>query len=302
MLWVMMAKKAYQFFIFLVRFSGLPAFFRFFFARNCVSMVIYHNPKPEVFEMHLEYFARKYHLISISELIGALDSGNFQNLPKYSLVVTLDDGWKENVDLLPVVKKFKFKPVVFLSSNLIGTERHFWWTTCEPSKVDALKSMSNRERINELRQRYSYNHEKEYAGERQALSYQEIEKMKSNVDFGLHTCNHPVLTRCTTEEKRKEIRDCKTQLEALLGEPVISFSYPNGDYDDECIEILKECGVKVARTTDAGWNHPLSNPYKLKVTGVSDNSSKNKLIAELTGIPMFLQYLSIGRINGVKSN
>jgi peptidoglycan/xylan/chitin deacetylase (PgdA/CDA1 family) len=160
--------------------------------------------------------------------------------------------------------------------------------------------MTNSKRMSVLLIRYLYDFDKEYVGERQALSLQEIDMMKMDVDFGLHTCNHPILTKCSTEEKRHEIVECKTRVEEILGHPVVSFSYPNGDYDDECIEILKESGVKIARTTDAGWNHARLNPYKLKVTGVSDNSSKNKLIAELTGIPMFLQYLSLGRINGIK--
>ena len=96
--------------------------------------------------------------------------------------------------------------------------------------------------------------------------------------------------------------ECKSEIERILGNQIDTFSYPNGDYDDECIELLKECGLKIARTTDAGWNNQGSDPLKLKVTGVSDHGSLNKLIAELTGIPMYFQYFFEGSLNGVKNN
>ncbi len=153
-----------------------------------------------------------------------------------------------------------------------------------------------------MKEKYQYFPDKEYRGDRQALNLSEIEEMKEYVDFSLHTCYHPILTRCSLEEKRKEIMECKSEIERILGSQIDSFSYPNGDYDDECIELLKECGLKIARTTDAGWNSQASDPLKLKVTGVSDHGSLNKLIAELTGIPMYFQYFFEGSLNGVKNN
>jgi peptidoglycan/xylan/chitin deacetylase (PgdA/CDA1 family) len=295
-----MIKAGYSLLLFFIRYSGLAGLIRFCIARKRITIVHYHNPNPEVFEEHVKYLSANYHLISLNEVISAFYIKSFKNIPEYALVITLDDGWKENYNLLPIIRDYNFKPTIFLTSNLIDTERHFWWTTCNAKEVNRLKGLSNRERIAELKEKCLYDPQKEYLTDRQALNFAEIEEMKEYVDFGLHTCNHPVLTKCTYEEKRREIIECKFSVEEMLGCQVESFSYPNGDYDDECIEILKECGVKIARTTDAGWNNFLSNQYKLKVTGVSDNGSRNKLIAELTGIPMFFQYLFTGSFTGKK--
>jgi peptidoglycan/xylan/chitin deacetylase (PgdA/CDA1 family) len=262
--------------------------------------VHYHNPTPETFEMHIKYLKAKYNLIPLSEALSTSTSSSFKRMPKYALVITLDDGWKENYSLLPIIKAFNFKPTIFLTSNVINTKRHFWWTTCNKLDIKNLKKHPNSKRLSELKEIHLYDQEKEYNTERQALNLSELKEMKEYVDFGLHTCNHPVLTKCTYEEKRTEIIDCKKDIETMLEYKVESFSYPNGNYDNECIEILKECGIKTARTTDVGWNHKKTDPYKLKVTGVSDNGSKSKLIAELTGIPMFVQYLFTGSFNGKK--
>jgi len=262
--------------------------------------VHYHNPTPETFEMHIKYLKAKYNLIPLNKAISALSSISFTNIPKYALVITLDDGWKENYNLLPIIRNYDFKPTIFLTSNVINTKRHFWWTTCNQLDINTLKKHPNYKRLSELKEKYLYDPQKEYITERQALNLSELKEMQKYVDFGLHTCNHPVLTKCTYEEKRTEIIDCKKDIESALDCKVESFSYPNGNYDNECIEILKECGIKSARTTDVGWNHEKSNLYKLKVTGVSDNGSKSKLIAELSGIPMFVQYLFTGSFNGKK--
>jgi peptidoglycan/xylan/chitin deacetylase (PgdA/CDA1 family) len=285
----------------LIRFTGTANLVRFLLSKNRISIVLYHNPKPDIFEKHLSYLSKKYNIIPLSKLIDAIDTNNFKDIPKYALIVTIDDGWKENYELLPVIKKYKFKPTVFLTSHIIDTERHFWWTKCKNGEAKSLKNVTNTQRLKTLNEKYQYHPDKEYAGDRQALNRDEIERMKEVVDFGIHTCYHPVLIQCSLQEKKEEILESKSRIENILGHPVYSFSYPNGNYDNDCIDILKECGIKVARTTDAGWNSKRLNKYMLKVTGVSDHSSKNKLIAELTGIPMFLQYLFIGSFNGTKT-
>lgn len=286
-----MISRLFSFCYFLIRFSGLADFFRHCFSRNNVSIVMYHNPKPEVFEKHLKYINRKYNLISLSTFSEAFKSGNLQNIPKYALIVTFDDGWKENYHLLPLISQYKFRPTIFLTSHIIDTERCFWWTKCKAEEIEHLKKLPNRERLKHLKEKYRFHFKKNYSGERQALNLAEINKMKAHIDFGLHTCYHPILTQCTFQEKRAEIIECKNEIERKIGTQPEFFAFPNGDYDAECIEILQECGVTFARTTEVGWNNHKSHPHKLKIRAISDNGSVTKLAAELTGIPLFIQSL-----------
>jgi poly-beta-1,6-N-acetyl-D-glucosamine N-deacetylase len=297
-----MTGKIYSLIHLLIRFSGIADLCRLIFAKNNVSIILYHNPKPEIFEKHLKYLCRRYNLISLAEFSQAICTKDWKSIPSYALIITMDDGWKENYNLLPVIIQFRIRPTIFLTSHIINTERHFWWTTCNIKDIERLKNIPNKQRMNELLEECKYYPEKEYVSDRQALNIPEIKIMKDYVDFGLHTCFHPILTSCSHEEKRNEIMISKITIERILGRVTETFAYPNGDYDQECIEMLKECGIKIARTIDAGWNNKSSDPYKLKVTGVSDDGSISKLMAELTGIPMFFQYLSKGSFNGRKNS
>lgn len=296
-----MIRYLYTVVFFLIRYSGLAALIRFVYARNRVSIVLYHNPAPDDFKRHLEYISRKYNLISLPDLRHAMNIGNMKSIPKYALIVTMDDGWKENFELVPLFMKYGFRPTIFLTSHIVGTNRHYWWTHCPEKEIDHLKVLSGEKRAAILMEKYAFEKNMEFPGDRQALSYDEIHKMKEYVDFGLHTCYHPILPKCSHAEKKEEIFSCVSKVEEVLGYRADTFAYPNGDYDQESIEMLKEAGVKIARSIDAGWNDNLSDPYRLKVTGVSDNASLTKLIAELTGISMFVQYMVYGSFNGKKN-
>jgi peptidoglycan/xylan/chitin deacetylase (PgdA/CDA1 family) len=285
----------------IIRFSGIAFLIKKVIARKKATIIVYHNPTPQKFEEHLGYLSKRYNFISLSELSTALYSGNWKNIPDYAMVITFDDGWKENFNLLDIIIKYKIKPIIFLTSHIINTEKKFWWTECRSQDLSILKKISNGQRLLELQEKSDFHQEKEFPGDRQALNMPEIEKMKGFVEFGLHTCYHPVLTKCTKDEKRSEIIEGKVKVEELLEIPCETFSYPNGDYDDECIRILKETNIKIARSVDIGWNSYKTDPYKLKITGVSDDGSINKLASELTGIPMYFQYFSQGNFSGIKA-
>ena len=297
-----MLRLFYHLFLLLIRFSGIAFVLRKLVLKNKISILMYHNPRPAVFEKHLKFLSKRFHLISMNEFSQVLYKKDAPAIPDYALVITIDDGWKENYHLLPVIMKYKFRPLIFLASHIVNSERHFWWTESSPEAMGHLKRLPNHKRLEAMQQRFQFYPEKEFPGKRQALSGEEIKEMQPWVDFGLHTCFHPVLSQCSTAQKREEIGNGKTTLEKMLEQPIEHFAYPNGDYDRESIEILKACGIKTARTTDAGFNSRHSDPYTLKITGVSDTGSVNKLAAEMTGIPLYLQHLFFSRsLNGRKN-
>lgn len=68
------------------------------------------------------------------------------------------------------------------------------------------------------------------------------------VTIGVHGMNHIILTKASYEEKRIEIKESKIKIEELIGKGLNYFAYSHGQFDCECIEIVKNVGYKAAFT------------------------------------------------------
>lgn len=286
--------KGTLFFIF--RYSGLTTLLRWILARKKVTVLVYHNPSSEQFFAQMNYCNKRYTFISFSRLIQTLQSGDWSDMPKYPLVVTFDDGWKENFKLVDTFSEFSIRPIIFVTSGIVGTSRKFWWTVCQNEDVEHYKSMSNSDRLLYLKEKYGYDTEREYEGEQQALDIPDLEELKNHVEFGSHTENHPILNRCQEEEIKLEISKGKSRLEDILNIDVSHFAYPNGDYNLTILEQAKKCGIQGARTLDVGWVSKRSNPHRLRAMYISDDGSFDKFSSELLGIPQFLVGLAEGNL------
>ena len=71
-------------------------------------------------------------------------------------------------------------------------------------------------------------------------------------EVGAHTLSHARLLRLDIATCRREIVQCKAELEDLLGVPVQHFCYPFGEYASEHVAIVAESGFTTATTTRRG--------------------------------------------------
>lgn len=281
-----------------IRLSGIYTILNNWIINRKVTIVLYHNPKPSVFEKHMAFVNRHYSFISLDSLVDALITKDWTTIPDNSIVITFDDGHSENYNLIDVFKKFNIKPTIYCCSEIICTNRHFWWKEISSDKIEILKRLTNKKRISELKEKYNFTNIKEY-NSKQSLSFTQIQELNKHAIIGSHTLFHPILTCCDEEEIQNEIINSKLQIENITNGKCNHFCFPNGDYDKRVIEIVKNAGYKSARTIDVGWNDINTDPYKLKITGISDNASLNQVIAQLTGITMYLRYLSKGKLRGL---
>lgn len=80
---------------------------------------------PETFRMHMHVLKSRYDLTHIDVWIKKKKK-NIQ-LPKISVAITFDDGWKDNYDYaFPVLKEYEVPATIFLVSDYIGTKYRFW--------------------------------------------------------------------------------------------------------------------------------------------------------------------------------
>lgn len=268
---------------------GIFKFFRFIY-QNKVTIIVYHNPVPELFEKHLKYMIKYFHIISLSEFVTAVREEKYSQLPGRSLIITIDDGHKNNYYLLPLIKKYKITPTIYLVSDIVCTNRKFWWSIPNSKKEIALiKTLSNKEKNLYLFKKYNFSLDKEFSfDERSALSKNEIIEMNPFVDFQSHTCFHPILTRCSDEELIEELLLSKQKLETLLNKKIKHISYPNGDFNANVISKVKSFGYLSARSTNSGHSTKKSGLYRLKIVGVSETNIKHRLELDLLGIPLLI--------------
>lgn len=85
--------------------------------------------------------------------------------------------------------------------------------------------------------------------------------------IGAHTMNHPILARLSAAEAEAEIAEGRDALEAMLGEPVRHFAYPNGkpvqDYDAVSVAIVKRLGFDSAVSTAWGAASASTDPHQV---------------------------------------
>ncbi|MBX2894285.1 MAG: polysaccharide deacetylase family protein [Cyclobacteriaceae bacterium] len=268
---------------------GIHHFVRFL-KRHKTSFILYHDPDPIIFRKHIAYLSKRYSIISLDDFLTYQKKPNAK-LPDYSMVITFDDGHKGNFQLLETLATFNIKPTVYVCTGIVTTNRKFWFKL-SGIPVGSMKKLNNQERLEQLKQLIDFSPEMEFSiNDRDALSQEEIRQLNQYIDFQSHTHFHPILTTCDEATANAEIVRSRSELSKIVSNPVLHFAYPNGDYSKREIALLKQAGYQSARTTDVGWNVKSTDPFRLKITGVSDRAPLWMLKAELTGIPGYFYNL-----------
>ena len=126
---------SYIFFILAVVFV---VFFLLLEDKYVVPVVMYHNiaptdvPQantvtPESFARQMAYLKRHgYRVMKVDDLVQGIKMGKM--FPHNSVVITFDDGYKDNyIYAFAVLKKYQFPAIVFVVSDLIGQEGYLNW-------------------------------------------------------------------------------------------------------------------------------------------------------------------------------
>jgi poly-beta-1,6-N-acetyl-D-glucosamine N-deacetylase len=276
----------------LLRWCGLPRFWRFWLQRGKVTILCYHDPAPDVLAAHVAQLRNDYSIMSLRDFVAWHRSGGRETLPRNPLVITLDDGHAGNARLLDLVMRDTLPITILLCSGIVGTQRHFWWkevgTVADRTR---LKNLPDEERLREL-ERWGYQETASYP-DRQALSREEIRTMAPYIDFQAHTRLHPLLPKCTANRAMEEILGCKDDLVRDFGLDIYAFAYPNGDNSDRDVDLVRQAGYTCALTTEEGGNDDSTDVYRLKRIIISDNAGVDELVVKASGF-----WAALNRLRG----
>ncbi|HVP13525.1 MAG TPA: polysaccharide deacetylase family protein [Phycisphaerae bacterium] len=84
---------------------------------------------PSHFAEHLELLRKKFNVMSLVQLIRAMDNGV---IPPRSVVLTFDDGYADNLNnAKPMLDGHGIAATVFVSGGSLGSKRELWWDDLE---------------------------------------------------------------------------------------------------------------------------------------------------------------------------
>lgn len=114
----------------------------------------------------------------------------------------------------------------------------------------------------QLRSKFVTNH---HSNKGRAMTCDEVRALISDglVTIGAHTVTHPVLSSLKDEASRHEILESKRACEAMIDQPVTSFAYPYGDFDERARDAVKFAGFIFACSTQQGPVVGTSNLFTL---------------------------------------
>jgi peptidoglycan/xylan/chitin deacetylase (PgdA/CDA1 family) len=256
------------------------------------------------FAEQIRFLAREYHILPVREVVRRLADG--RPLPDRAVALTFDDGFRNVLTTaFPVLKRFQAPATVFLVTGLVGTNQPAWpdrlfhaLVTTRHAEVffegrawplgtareravayrylaDRLKVVDAQTKDDMLERLIEETGGEARVGPESPLATMDWDEAaqlaKSGlVEFGSHTHNHPILSRCPPEVQRQELRRSRDLLRERLGAADL-FAYPNGgrrDFTPVTKWLLAELGYACGLTTAPGLNVPGADPYELRRVNV----------------------------------
>lgn len=119
--------------------------------------------------------------------------------------------------------------------------------------------------------------------ERVLLDWTEVREMAGQgVSFGSHSCSHRILTNIPLSEVGCELIESRKAMLQQGVTPSAVFCYPNGNFNPDIQELVRESGYRAAVGCEIGLegDRP-DDPYALKRISLHEDSSSSDLLLAL---------------------
>ena len=239
---------------------------------------------------------KKGNSISIQDLIE-------KKIKKKSFIVTFDDGFYNNINILSFLKKQKVPCLFYITTDFIESNLMSWSDMIDYAlyrtkknkiifqkknyhinnqKKKIIFSLKVRKIVKNNMKLNSYkiaeNIQKKLIGKvvkrsnlevHKKMRWKNLKKILSEKDFdiGAHSKGHEMLTKLGDKQVAKDILQCKKVIKKKLNYIPAHFAYPDGQsnhFSSKIIRLLKKNGFISSPTAIQGLNSINTSPFMLK--------------------------------------
>ena len=258
---------------------------------------IIHSAK--VFQGQMEIIARHFTPATLEQILSFLKGE--KGLPKRPVVVTFDDGYRDNFHVAkPILDKLGIPGVFYVAVDCIQHQslpwpsrlRHIFLTGTAASWLDSRGTVwplgTRDQRLQAFEE--ASKHCAKLAGQTQKDFLESVRcelhapPLTSNHDMmtwdelraldcaghtvGSHTVTHPNMAQIPPELAEVEFAESKLRLEGELGKPVAHFSYPcpalEPHWSDHTVGLSRKLGYLTGVTTNGGLVRQGDNALALR--------------------------------------
>ncbi len=277
----------------------------------------------EVFDEHIRYLARNHPCLTLDEALAGLRS---RRLPRGSVVVTFDDGYRDNLTrALPILRRHGVPATVYVTTGFIDGSASPWWYELEwllarygqdrielpgmtleltdagslgrayanlALRMKMLDPAGQQELLAALRRGVG----PAFSFRGMMLDRDQLETLAADplITIGAHTLTHPVLSRLRPAVLARELVQSRDRLAGWIGRPVRHFSYPFGGFDHAGpreFAAAEAAGYESALTTRCGHLHDFhgSAIHALPRLAVGYNDRAGQLAFKTAGVEALLR-------------
>jgi len=202
-----------------------------------------------------------------------------------NVLITFDDGYRDNYDLaFPVLHKYNAKCVFFVVTDYIGTKKWLWHDKVRylitKGKIEKLKAEQILKQMNRgievsttFKNRISTLIENENLPTIM-MNWENLKEIsKSGLRVGAHTRTHKILSFLKDSDQKEEITSSINKINKELSIHSNEFAYPNGMFNENTLEIIKNNSLDYAFTTINGINGKAQKTMEIKRIGINSSDS-----------------------------
>lgn len=212
---------------------------------HIIPVLMYHHttntiaPAPTsitltTFEQHLQMLQReKYTTITVSQLTDFM-LGKIK-LPKKTVALTFDDGWRDNLEAAGLMEKYKVRGTFFVCSSFVEHSTNLSEQDIHDLSTNPLFEIGA----------HSHTHFTDWS--------ENLDKLDTRLIVG-------------------EVVISKQIIEQITQKPVNSFAWPYGHYSDDLIQYAQYIGFTSTLTVDPRSDNRVgASPLKIKRITVDGN-------------------------------